>query len=44
MTRRVIGVGATIAVLLGLIALYLLEFLTVAPPALSAVVQGGTRA
>jgi len=41
-TRRVIGVGATIAVLIGLVILYMVEFLTVAPPALSAVVQGGT--
>ena len=42
MRWRVLGVGATFAVLVGLVLLYLLDFLTVAPPALSAVVQNGT--
>lgn len=42
MTRRIFGVGAAFVVLLALVALYYFDFLTVAPPALSAVVQDGT--
>jgi len=40
--RRVIGVGAALAVLTGLVLLYLFAFLTSAPPALSATVENGT--
>jgi hypothetical protein len=42
MARRALVVGATSAVLLGLVALYLLLFLTSAPPALSATVENGS--
>lgn len=42
MTRRILGVGATLTVLLLLVALYYFDFLTVAPAALSAVVQNGS--
>jgi hypothetical protein len=40
--RRALWVGATGVVLLGLVAIYLLVFLTSAPPALSATVQNGS--
>jgi hypothetical protein len=41
-TRRALGVGAAFVVLIALVVIYLLEFLTLAPPALSASVQNGT--
>jgi hypothetical protein len=42
MRVRVLAVGATLGVLIALVLLYLLLFLTSAPPALSAVVSDGT--
>jgi hypothetical protein len=42
MRRRILAVGATLGVLVALVVLYLTLFLTSAPAAISAVVQGGT--
>ncbi|MGA2010314.1 MAG: hypothetical protein ABSH51_07250 [Solirubrobacteraceae bacterium] len=41
-SRRIIGVAGISAVLAALIAVYLLDFLFVSPPAVSATVSGGT--
>src|ERR1700722_11505527 len=42
MARRALLVLATVAVLVGLVLVYLFAFLTAAPPALSATVQNGS--
>jgi hypothetical protein len=42
MRGRAIGVAGVLVVLLALVALYVLDFLVVTPPALSAAVQNGT--
>jgi hypothetical protein len=42
MRRTVVGIGAALTLLVALVVLYLAAFLTVAPPAVSAVMQGGT--
>ena len=42
MTRRVLGVVGVLGVLIALVLVYLLDFLVVTPPAVSAVVQNGS--